>query len=140
MLSTRYLNYNTYYSKQADKKFQLKFNWKKTINCNFNDWKKLLSDTNNTNNINCDENSDMLLPERIRMSMSTRENRSSNNKLTLETIKLNNTLHYPMPTFIIELEKMGSQDDYLEDKWYQDEYCIAGPFISLDKDIILWSS
>lgn len=140
MLSTRYLNYNTYHSKQTDKKFQLKFNWKKTIDCNFNDWKKLLSDTNNTNNINCDENSEMLLPESIRISMSITENRSPNNKLTSETIKLNNTLHYAMSSYLIENEKMGSQDDYLEDKWSQDGYCIAGPFMSLDKDIILWSS
>ena len=96
--------------------------------------------TNNTNNINCDENSEMLLPESIRISMSTTENRSANNKLTSETIKLNNTLHYAIPSYIIENEKMGSQDDYLEDKWSQDGYCIAGPFMSLDKDIILWSS
>ena len=40
-LSSRYLNFNTYFMNPDEKKFQMKYSWKKIKNLNFNEWKEI---------------------------------------------------------------------------------------------------
>lgn len=111
-LASRFLNYNTYFMDENDKKFQMKYDYKTKINMNLSEWQELFS---NFNEKHGDEKSVI----------------SKNNTIQFidsDSYKLSINIQENLSIFDIS-NKLGSQDDYQNSK--REEKFLSGPFLEL---------
>lgn len=113
-LASRFLNYNTYFMKDEDKKFQMKYDYKTKINMNLIEWQELFKQLNEENG---DEHSKLI------------KNNFINFQETNNEYKLNISLQNELPRFPSS-SKLGCEEDYYNNKW--EKTCICGPFTEIN--------
>lgn len=117
-LASRFLNYNTYFMNENDKKFQMKYDYKTKINMNLSEWQELFGLLNEKHG---DE--DSVIYERNNIEFIDENN----------TYKLIVHLQEILTTF--DSNKLGSSEDYYNKE--RNEKFIGGPFYTLNNDDVI---